>query len=289
MDYSAWLERLGALWGGSVISGGRENSARLTIPGRDAAEHLVSYGVVQAKSNLLTGPTLSSELAPHFARGYLDGDGHIGAQKPRIDIASGSHKFLEWVLQQTQSVSATGSISGSHLTWAGSNCVPTILDWLYDEFDFRLSHPAKLQRAIKWSEIARNNYFNQVEEWQKKFEVVVPPSIKQSPIAMSHFMRGIEQVAQGYANLQVFLRKEDARFALPNAAATRIIVTMNFRELLHLFRIRISRGAQWEIRDVCARMLELVHPLAPGVFGDLRDELRIKYPAFFEHEMRKCA
>ena len=78
------------------------------------------------------------------------------------------------------------------------------------------------------------------------------------------------------------VRKEDARFVLPNATATRIIVTMNFRELLHTFRVRISREAQWEIRDVCVRMLELVYPLAPSVFGDLREELRSRHPAFFE-------
>jgi len=60
------------------------------------------------------------------------------------------------------------------------------------------------------------------------------------------------------------------------------VVTMNFRELLHVFRLRISPAAQWEIRDVCVRMLELVCPLAPGVFGDLREELRSRYPSFFE-------
>ncbi|MGD2178469.1 MAG: FAD-dependent thymidylate synthase [Anaerolineae bacterium] len=78
------------------------------------------------------------------------------------------------------------------------------------------------------------------------------------------------------------LRKEDARFVLPNAAATRIVVTMNFRELLHFFRIRIAGAAQWEIRDVGVRMLELIYPHAPSVFGDLRQALREECPAFFE-------
>jgi thymidylate synthase ThyX len=49
-----------------------------------------------------------------------------------------------------------------------------------------------------------------------------------------------------------------------------------------VFRLRISSGAQWEIRSLCVRMLELVYPLAPGVFGDLRQELRTQYPSFFE-------
>ena len=78
------------------------------------------------------------------------------------------------------------------------------------------------------------------------------------------------------------MRKEDARFVLPTATATCVVVTMNFRELLHVFRLRISPAAQWEIRAVCVRMLELAYPLAPNVFGDLREELMAQYPAFFE-------
>ena len=53
-------------------------------------------------------------------------------------------------------------------------------------------------------------------------------------------------------------------------------------KLLHTFRMRISPTAQWEVRGVCVRMLELVYPFAPNVFGDLRTELTEKHPAFFE-------
>jgi thymidylate synthase (FAD) len=281
-DYAAWLKRLGALWGGSVIAGGRPNSVKLTIPGIDAAEHLVGHGVVQSKSKILVGPDLPDELVPHFVRGYLEGDGYISIQKPLITISSSSPQFLEWTLQQTRSVSNTGSISGKNLTWSGKFCVPTILDWLYAGYDFRLSHPAKLQRVIQWSEIAKKSYFDQVVLWTEKFEVVVPPVIMHNPVTMSLYLDAIEMMAQGYANLQTLgTWKEDARFVLPNAAATRIVVTMNFRELLHLFRLRISAEAQWEIRDVAVRMLELVYPLAPNVFGDLREALRGRYPDFF--------
>jgi thymidylate synthase ThyX len=57
---------------------------------------------------------------------------------------------------------------------------------------------------------------------------------------------------------------------------------MNFRELLHFFRIRISGPAQWEIREVGVRMLELIYPHAPGVFGPFRDRMREERPEFFE-------
>jgi thymidylate synthase (FAD) len=59
---------------------------------------------------------------------------------------------------------------------------------------------------------------------------------------------------------------EDARFLLPNAACTKIIITMNARELLHFFEIRCCERAQWEIRDMATRMLKLVQKKAPVIF-----------------------
>ncbi len=114
---------------------------------------------------------------------------------------------------------------------------------------------------------------------------VLPPAIAENPEARSVWDRFSDDVRAVYRALrEMGVRKEDARFALPNAAATRIIVTMNFRELLHVFRLRISREAQWEIRQVCVRMLELVRPIAPHVFGDVREELGDAYPEFFGKE-----
>ena len=60
---------------------------------------------------------------------------------------------------------------------------------------------------------------------------------------------------------------EDARYLLPNACETKIVVTMNMRELLHFFELRCCNRAQWEIRAVACRMLELVRPTAPLVFA----------------------
>ena len=66
--------------------------------------------------------------------------------------------------------------------------------------------------------------------------------------------------------------KEDARFVLPNAAATRMIVTMNARELNHFFALRCCNRAQWEIRDVAWQMLKLAHEAAPALFDECGPE-----------------
>lgn len=59
---------------------------------------------------------------------------------------------------------------------------------------------------------------------------------------------------------------EDARFVLPNACETKMVVTMNTRSLLNFFRHRCCTRAQWEIRDVADQMLKLVNEVAPELF-----------------------
>jgi len=104
-------------------------------------------------------------------------------------------------------------------------------------------------------------------------EFVVPPSVDRDPEAQAIWDEFIAQVADTYHRLrELGVRKEDARFVLPNATATRIIVTMNFRSLRHLFSVRCDKAAQWEIRELALEMLRQVHEIAPSVFGDLYEQ-----------------
>lgn len=59
---------------------------------------------------------------------------------------------------------------------------------------------------------------------------------------------------------------EDARFVLPNACETQMIVTMNARSLQNFFKLRCCNRAQWEIRELADQMLELVYEAAPTLF-----------------------
>ncbi len=60
--------------------------------------------------------------------------------------------------------------------------------------------------------------------------------------------------------------KEDARYVLPNAVSSNIIVTMNVRELLHFFELRLCNRAQWEIREVAEEMLRICKEVSPLLF-----------------------
>lgn len=101
-------------------------------------------------------------------------------------------------------------------------------------------------------------------------ELIVPPAIQDNPEALAAWDEFMARVPETYRRLrQAGVRKEDARFILPNATATRIVVTMNLRSLRHFFAVRCERAAQWEIRALALEMLRQVYNLAPAAFEDL--------------------
>ncbi len=101
----------------------------------------------------------------------------------------------------------------------------------------------------------------------KRPEFVIPPSIEGSAVARDKFERAVLSLYELYGELvKEGVPAEDARYILPNAACTKIIVTMNARELLHFFRLRCCERAQWEIRDMATRMLVLAKKEAPTIF-----------------------
>ena len=61
---------------------------------------------------------------------------------------------------------------------------------------------------------------------------------------------------------------EDARFVLPGACETRLIMTMNVRELRHFFSLRMCERAQWEIRALATEMHRRCMEIAPLLFAD---------------------
>ncbi len=115
--------------------------------------------------------------------------------------------------------------------------------------------------------------FNQQSQRYVKFKdelpFVEPPSIAANEQAREIFDGFMKNAQEAYAQLvELGILAEDARFVLPNAVETKIVVTMNVRELLHFFSLRCCNRAQWEIRALAHRMLELVRPTAPFIFLD---------------------
>ena len=125
----------------------------------------------------------------------------------------------------------------------------------------------------------------------KDFKFVIPPAIASDIDAKSIFLDAMKTQAEDYMALCELLTEdhmerfldegltekeakakaeklanEDARFILPNACETKMVVTMNARSLQHFFALRLCNRAQWEIRELAEKMLALVYPIAPSIF-----------------------
>jgi len=98
-------------------------------------------------------------------------------------------------------------------------------------------------------------------------EFVIPPSIKKNSSA-SELVYNLNDMAMSVYNklIQLGIPEEDARYILPQGITTKIIVTMNARELLHFFNLRCCLRAQWEIRAMANLMLRKVKEVAPIIF-----------------------
>ena len=113
--------------------------------------------------------------------------------------------------------------------------------------------------------------YNQQSQRYVKFKeeppIVRPASVDINPEAAQAFDEAIDACWQAYDKLvQAGVPAEDARYILPNACETKIVVTMNIRELMHFFSNRCCNRAKWEIRELAWKMLELVRPTAPFIF-----------------------
>ncbi len=128
---------------------------------------------------------------------------------------------------------------------------------------------------------------------EKQFEYVVPPEIAADPETKAEYIRAMEEAQAHYDRLTAKLKArhmaafsaqgmdekaaaraaekkaiEDARFVLPNACTTKLIVTMNARSLQNFFRHRCCNRAQWEIRALAEAMLHLCREVAPHLFAN---------------------
>jgi thymidylate synthase (FAD) len=104
---------------------------------------------------------------------------------------------------------------------------------------------------------------------KEDFTSIMPDTIAENPDARQIFAFMSETVHKAYAQLvELGIPAEDARYILPNATETKIIMTMNARELLHFFTLRCCQRAQWEIRQMSVEMLRLVKKIAPVIFRE---------------------
>lgn len=110
--------------------------------------------------------------------------------------------------------------------------------------------------------------------YENGFGYIMPPKIAElGEEAQAEYHRQMQQMHQWYCQWQEKLgtgegSNEDARFVLPGACETRLMMTMNVRELRHFFSLRMCNRAQWEIRAMAKEMHRLCMEVAPALFAD---------------------
>ena len=99
-------------------------------------------------------------------------------------------------------------------------------------------------------------------------EWIVPPEVAAKGFKLS-YLDSCDRNYQLFCDMvRCGVPEEDARYAIPQGVACRLMLTMNARELRHLYELRCCNRAQWEIRDMADQMLALCKDKAPALFGD---------------------
>ena len=104
---------------------------------------------------------------------------------------------------------------------------------------------------------------------EKEFNYILPETIKSNSEAKEIFEKFITFAQETYRELQKMgIKNEDARFVLPNATSSEIVITANFREWRHIIELRGHIHAQWEIRNLIIKIYQVLSKHAPTVFFD---------------------
>jgi thymidylate synthase (FAD) len=111
----------------------------------------------------------------------------------------------------------------------------------------------------------------------EKMGYIVPPTIMNNDSALKEYVAIINICESAYKILvdTYKIPPEDARFLLPNATETQVVMTMNFRSWLHFLKLRTAKEAQWEIRFVAEIIYQHLKQISPEVFDE-------KYRGYWE-------
>jgi|LFRM01.2.fsa_nt_gb thymidylate synthase (FAD) len=135
-----------------------------------------------------------------------------------------------------------------------------------DELSRAASHQLVRHRISSYSQKSQR-YVS-----EDNFQYVVPPSIQENEEAKKVFEETMITIKEAYGKLRSLdIKKEDARYVLPNACTTHIIFTMNLRSLLNFWNLRCDKRAQWEIREIAYETLDIVLKILPELSEAILD------------------
>lgn len=175
-------------------------------------------------------------------------------------------------------------VGPQRVTMLGANCIyghhgvmpqhaPAMSSatFLFEGVSRALTHQLVRHRMSSISQVSQRYVDLAKGEWQ----AIVPPAIAANTTANAIMSGAWDDLQKAYTALRKLgIRKEDARFLLPNACETRLIVTMNYEAWSHFLWLRaVDKAAQWEIRTLGLQVLEQLYQLSPTYFQQHKDAL----------------
>jgi len=162
------------------------------------------------------------------------------------ELKKSDEKELKAILKEVMKMGHTSVVEHASFTFAISNVSRS------------LTHQLVRHRIASYSQQSQRYV-------EQEMNYVVPPSVIKAG-AEEKYHAIMKKIWELYEELKKEVPTEDARYVLPNASCTKIIVTMNARSLLNFFELRCCLHAQWEIRKLAWKMLEMVKEAAPTIF-----------------------
>lgn len=170
-----------------------------------------------------------------------------------------SEKELSAVLDQVLKLGHTSVIEHASFTFAISDVSRS------------LTHQLVRHRIASFSQQSQR-YVNLIVP-----HYVIPPTIMKNLKMRKAYEETMKEIWSQYNKLlEMKIPAEDARYVLPNATCTNIVVTMNARSLLNFFELRCCLHAQWEIRLLANKMLQEVRKVAPMIFKNAGPSCKTK-------------
>ena len=176
------------------------------------------------------------------------------------DLDKSSDKELKAILEHVMNLGHTSVIEHACFTFAISDVSRSLTHQLVRH---RIASYA--QQSQRYVDFKEPNY-------------VTPPKIEKNKEMKKAYHETMNTIWNQYNKLlEMDIPAEDARFVLPNAACTNIMVTMNARSLLNFFELRCCQHAQWEIRQLANKMLNEVKKVAPTIFKNAGPSCKTKH------------
>ena len=194
--------------------------------------------------------------------------------KPTMDLAELAaavcinHEYSTGYLTHTEPNEGHNTVKGMHTAIDSGHLgvlEPISLSWYVEGISRACSHQLVRHRIASYCQQSQRycKIGTMDREWY-----VIPPSFDNNNKAMISYFTLMDQIARIYDNFinTYNIPKEDARFILPNACKTNILITMNARSFIEASRKRLCNKAQWEIRELFSKMKETLKEKLPEVY-----------------------